>query len=121
MQCWSTFGLYISRKYGFSKNTLAKGCEGIGIRYEHLPELGIASDQRQSLETQADYDALFADYENESLPLQGQALGKIEEWVRSGARVALTCYERRPEQCHRHCVADALEREFGKSLAAKHL
>jgi uncharacterized protein (DUF488 family) len=111
----------ISRKYGFSKNTLAKGCEGVGIRYEHLPELGIASEQRQSLETQADYDALFADYERESLPLQGVALAKIEGWIRSGERVALTCYERLPEQCHRHCVAEALERDFGKALAAKHL
>jgi uncharacterized protein (DUF488 family) len=111
----------ISRKYGFSKNTLTKGCEGVGIRYEHLPELGIASEQRQSLETQADYDTLFADYERESLPLQGQALAKIEGWIRSGERVALTCYERLPQQCHRHCVAEALEREFGKGLAAKHL
>src|SRR5262249_34427565 len=53
----------ISRKFGFSKGTLAKGCEGVGLRYQHLPELGIASEQRQNLTTQADYDALFADYE----------------------------------------------------------
>jgi hypothetical protein len=111
----------MSRKYGFSKSTLAKGCEGVGIRYEHLPELGIASEQRQSLDTQADYDALFAYYERESLPLQGLALAKIEGWIRLGERVALTCYERLPEQCHRHCVAEALERDFGKALAAEHL
>lgn len=111
----------ISRKYGFSKGTLAKGCEGVGIRYEHMPELGIASEQRRNLETQADYDALFAEYERESLPDQGEALAKIRGWVRSGNRVALTCYERLPQQCHRHCVAEALEREFGKGLAAKHL
>jgi hypothetical protein len=110
----------ISRKYGFSKNTLAKGCEGVGIRYEHLPELGIASDQRQSLESQAD-DALFARYERKSLPLQGQALATIQEWVRSGARVALTCYERLPQQCHRHCVAEAMERRVGNGLEAQHL
>ena len=111
----------ISRKYGFSKSTLAKGCEGVGIRYEHLPELGIASDQRQSLESQADYDALFALYERKSLPLQGKALGTIQEWVRSGARVALTCYERLPQQCHRHCVAEAMERRVGNGLEAQHL
>lgn len=111
----------ISRKYGFSKGTLAKGCEGVGIRYEHLPELGIASEQRRSLETQADYDALFVEYERESLPKQGAALAKIRGWIQSGNRVALTCYERLPEQCHRHCVAEAMEREFGKGLAAKHL
>jgi hypothetical protein len=50
----------ISRKYVFSKRTLSNGCEGVGIRYERLPEPGIASEQRQSLETQADYDAIRA-------------------------------------------------------------
>lgn len=111
----------ISRKYGFSKSTLANGCAGVGIRYEHIPELGIASEQRQGLQTQADYDALFAKYERESLPKQGQALARIQRWIRSGERVALTCYERLPHQCHRHCVAEELERHFGKGLAAKHL
>ena len=39
----------LSRKYGFAKSTLSTGCAGVGIRYEHLPELGIASDQRRNL------------------------------------------------------------------------
>jgi uncharacterized protein (DUF488 family) len=111
----------LSRKYGFSKGTLSHACDGVGIRYEHLPELGIASDRRQNLDTQADYDALFAKYERKDLPSQGKALGKIEGWVRSGARVALTCYEQLPQQCHRHCVAEAIERSIGKGLAAQHL
>ena len=99
----------ISRKKGFSKNTLAQGCAAVGIRYEHLPELGIASEQRQSLDTQADYDALFADYERTWLPKQGAALKKIQAWIDAGERVALTCFERAPGDCHRHCVAEALE------------
>ena len=111
----------ISRKYGFSKSTLSKACEGVGIRYEHLPELGIDSDKRRSLDTQADYDALFAEYERTALPKQGAALSTIREWLRSGQRVALTCYEHLPEQCHRHCVAEALERQPGTRLAAAHL
>lgn len=111
----------ISRKYGFSKNTLARGCEGVGIRYEHMPELGIASEQRQSLETQADYDALFAEYERKSLPKQGAALTKIASWIDGGERVALTCYEHEPNQCHRHCVAEALQAKHAKTLSAKHL
>lgn len=111
----------ISRKYGFSKGTLAKGCEGVGIDYVHLPQLGIASDQRQNLETQADYDALFAEYEQQNLPQQGAALAAIRGLVDRGERVALTCYERVPHQCHRHCVAEALERDFGKRFAPKHL
>lgn len=111
----------ISRKYGFSKNTLAYGCEGVGIRYEHLPELGIASEQRQSLDTQADYDALFDDYERTWLPKQGAALNKIQGWIDAGECVTLTCYEHLPNQCHRHCVAEALEGKAAKDLTAKHL
>lgn len=111
----------ISRKYGFSKNTLARGCEGVGIRYEHLPELGIASEKRQSLDTQADYDALFADYARNWLPKQDSALRKIQGWIETGECVTLTCYERQPSQCHRHCVAEALEGKASKDLTAKHL
>ena len=111
----------MSRKYGFSKTTLSNGCDGVGIRYEHLPELGIASDQRQSLETQSDYDDLFAEYERTNLPQQAGTLARIAAWVEAGERVALTCYERLPQQCHRHCVAEALEGRFGREFAAKHL
>lgn len=108
----------LSRKYGFSRSTLSHATEGVGVRYEHLPELGIASEQRQSLDSQADYDALFAEYERMNLPKQGAALGKLREWVRSGEHVSLTCYERLPQQCHRHCVAELLERD---GIAARHL
>ena len=111
----------LSRKYGFSKGTLSKGCEGVGIRYEHLPELGIASDKRQHLQEQADYDLLFKEYEKHALPAQTPALERIRGWVKEGERVALTCYERAPSQCHRHCVAQAMERRFGVAFAAKHL
>ena len=111
----------LSRKYGFSKTTLSKACEGVGIRYQHLPELGIDAEERRDLNTQADYDALFADYERKSLPRQPQALATIRGWVQDGERVALTCFERLPHQCHRHCVAKALAQHAGKELAALHL
>ncbi len=112
----------LSRKYGFSKSTLSKACEGVGIRYEHLPELGIASEERRELNDQADYDALFAVYERDSLPQQTAALAKIRGWIeRDGQRVALTCFEAQPCQCHRHCVAEALERLGGSRLVPHHL
>jgi uncharacterized protein (DUF488 family) len=111
----------ISRKYGFSKSTLSKACEGVSLRYEHLPELGIASEKRQSLDSQADYDALFKEYELCHLPNQSDSLGSIRAWVRGGGRVALTCYEHLPEQCHRRCVAEAMEERFGTRFKPQHL
>jgi uncharacterized protein (DUF488 family) len=111
----------LSRKYGFSKGTLSKSCVGVGIRYEHLPELGIATERRRGLDTQADYDQLFLSYACHSLPNEHAALRKIQEWIDGGERVALTCYENLPEQCHRHCVAESLEQKLGQKFAAQHL
>ena len=45
----------ISRKYGFSKKTLSQVCSELDIRYEHLPQLGIDSSERQELNGLADY------------------------------------------------------------------
>lgn len=111
----------LSRKYGFSKTALARSCESVGIRYEHLPELGISSDRRKALNTQEDYDALFSEYERVWLPQQGAALKTIRDWIAAGERVALTCYERAPHQCHRHCVSEAIEAKAGEAIIAEHL
>ena len=99
----------ISRKYGFSKSTLEGACSGVGIRYEHLPELGIESRRRRGLKTEAEFKNLFKTYEQTILPNRGDALGRIRAWLRSGESVALTCFELEAGLCHRHCVADALE------------
>ena len=101
----------ISRKYGFSKTTLERACTGVGIRYEHLPELGIESSRRRGLKTEADFKGLFKEYVQESLPNQNDALETIHSWLRSGESVALTCFELEAGQCHRHCVANALEKK----------
>lgn len=112
----------ISRKYGFSKGTLSNACVGVGIRYEHVPKLGIASDQRRNLKTQTDYDALFTLYARTTLPHQQATLSRIRQWMADERhRVALTCFEQLPHQCHRHCVAKALEQYGGRKLAVTHL
>lgn len=110
----------LSRKYGFSKGTLVKACDGVGIRYEHLSELGIESAERRNIATQKDYDGLFAAYERKTLVHQTTALTKILGWIAAGERVALTCYEHFPHQCHRTRVAHALQR-MGLEQEVQHL
>lgn len=111
----------LSRKYGFSKKELARNCERLGIRYHHLPELGIDSADRANLNSQSDYDALFALYKQRDLPHQTDALHIIQSWVLNGDRVALTCYELLPHQCHRHCVAEAVTQLFEQPIIPKNL
>ena len=52
----------LSMKYGFSKTLLKRFCESLGIKYIHIPEVGINSNKRQTLEKQEDYDILFESY-----------------------------------------------------------
>ena len=99
-----------SRKWGFSKNTLATGCEAVGIRYESLPELGISAEKRHAVESEQDRDALFADYERHTLPQASAAIDQVRDWIGAGERVALTCYELDPRDCHRSRLAAAVIR-----------
>lgn len=102
----------ISRKPGFSRKALLAACAGHGIRYEHLPELGIASSDRKAIQTAEDRDRLFERYTRETLPREKAALKKIQHWIAGDKhRLALTCFERDACECHRHCIADLLARE----------
>jgi uncharacterized protein (DUF488 family) len=97
-----------SRKFGFSKTLLQKACAGVGIKYVHIPELGIESEKRQELKTQSDYNCLFDDYETTSLKKNWNYLNIIVNLLNVEGRVALTCFEKSPLMCHRSRVAKAV-------------
>jgi uncharacterized protein (DUF488 family) len=40
-----------SQKWGFSKSTLQDACEKVGIKFIHMPQLGIETEERQELNT----------------------------------------------------------------------
>lgn len=103
----------LSRKTGFSKNQLAGYCQRVGISYLHVPELGIPGHRRRELNTRSDYDALFAEYEAEDLPQQKAAVKHLLSLLKEHERIALTCFEAEAHCCHRHCVAEAMEKLRG--------
>ena len=95
----------LSRKFGFSKGKLEHITQTVGIRYVHIPGLGIESDKRCSLETSEDYKRLFEDYEK-TLPRRKAFLEDVYTLLRTNIRIALMCFERDPLMCHRHVVKD---------------
>lgn len=111
----------LSRKYGFSRSTLSRAVANVGIRYEHIPELGVASHDRAELDSPEAYERLFDAYRRDTLPRQEAALETIRQWVDEGKAVALTCFEASAKMCHRGCVASHLEARFGAVLASTHL
>jgi uncharacterized protein (DUF488 family) len=60
------------------------------------------------LNTQRDYDRLFDRYEKEILCNQSEAVAEIANLMNDVGRIALLCYERLPEQCHRTRVANSV-------------
>lgn len=111
----------LSMKFGFSKSLLKKYCESLGIEYIHIPEVGINSDQRQELNTQADYDKLFDVYKKTTLKETNINQENIIELLVKYKRIALTCFEANICQCHRKPLAEAIEKNPIFGYQVKHI
>ena len=96
-----------SRKFGFSKDNLQHISLELGIKYIHWPELGIDSTKRKQLNSADDYRALFKDFEK-NLSNLSERLNALYSCLCSDNRIALMCFEKDPEMCHRHVIRDYL-------------
>jgi len=101
----------LSRKFGFSKSKLQQITTTAGIDYIHIPELGIESEKRSSLETMDDYMQLF-DYYEKTLDKHATQIDYIYSILNSKNRIALMCYEKDPKMCHRHVVSDYVKTKY---------
>lgn len=99
-----------SMKFGFSKNMLRNTLENIGIKYIHIPELGIDSEERKELNGLSDYKKLFEEYEKNTLSTNSAkiALDMLQK-LSSKNKIALTCFEKDIEYCHRGVIAKKLK------------
>jgi uncharacterized protein (DUF488 family) len=111
----------ISMKYGFSKTKLQHYVESVGLKYIHMPELGIPSEMRSNLKDPADYHRLFQRYQSEILPMQSKALEKLKNLHYSYARTALTCFEADYHSCHRHKITEHLQSDSSFGTEILHL
>jgi uncharacterized protein (DUF488 family) len=96
----------LSRKPGMSKRRLAAALGEAGIGYVHLPALGNPRDNRDAFRSG---DPSSRQRFRSLLHDQGavHALDHIAELLEGGA-VAMLCFERSHEHCHRHLVAEAV-------------
>lgn len=111
----------ISRKYGFSKKTLSSLLERLGIEYVHIPSLGIESSERQELNSQSDYDRLFARYENDVLTREEKSLRSLYQLFQDRKRIAITCFEKDHCQCHRSRVANSIRELSNHTIEIQHI
>lgn len=97
-----------SQKWGFSKSILQDACEKVGIKFIHIPQLGIESTERQDLTELADYKKLFTGYKAITLVENNKHLMELARIIITNSRVALTCFEKDVQMCHRGIIASQL-------------
>jgi uncharacterized protein (DUF488 family) len=90
-----------SRRPGFSKRQLAATLDEEGIAYIHLQKLGTPAAGRAAAKS-GDLDTLWRIYDKHIKTREAQeALGELLALIKSKKCVALLCYCRDPNACHR--------------------
>jgi uncharacterized protein (DUF488 family) len=111
----------ISRKTGFSKSAFRCHLEAVGIKYQHIPELGIPSALRKNLGTKASYQSLFRHYERKILAYNLDYVEQIKTAITQFSRVALMCFESDYHTCHRHRITEYLSQDQSFKTSIVHL
>ncbi len=101
----------LSMKYGFSKNQLRNSCQGVGINYWHIPDLGIDSKERKNLNTVSDYKILFDRYRRTTIKKNKKSLEQLKQLLLENKRIAITCFEKDVRFCHRGEITKTLRKQ----------
>ena len=109
-----------SRKKGFSKTVLRETLSSKGIDYINYRDLGAPKELRDELYKSGNYDRFFRKYENNILD-KTDHLAEILSFINCGRKVALLCFERNPQKCHRKIVAAELRKLDGNGLKVEHI
>jgi uncharacterized protein (DUF488 family) len=112
--------LPLSHKKGFSKNGLKDFLNKHDIQYSGFRELGVPKEIRNQLRKSGDYESFFR-VTQKSISAKTDLLDSIGRMIQEGKKVALLCYERDPQKCHRRIVADEVKKRAGKGLTIKHI
>ena len=102
-----------SRRPGFSKKQLAAGLDEAGIGYLHLQPLGTPESGREAARA-GKVDTLFRIYDRHLRTKAAQhSLGELADLVKARKPLlALLCYCRNPNTCHRSRIVAALEKKM---------
>lgn len=97
----------VSRKKGFSKNSLASRLCEAGIQYVHFVSLGDPKDGRDAARA-GQYERFQQVYRNHFRSPEAQSSFNDLLEVAAEAPTCLLCFEREPKVCHRSIVAEEM-------------
>ena len=108
----------ISMKPEFSGKNLSNFCNLMDIEYVHIPELGISSEHRKKIK---DKEILFKNYKGVLETNYSDYLDQIVQLALKNKRIALTCFEANPAECHRSIVAKKVFKRLSAEFTLKNL
>jgi uncharacterized protein (DUF488 family) len=107
----------VSRVADFRASSLQALCADAGINYESWTGLGSTENQREQLKETGDFAAFERRFRSYAVRYCARDLDQLAEVTKIKC-VALLCYERRHEDCHRSVVADLLAERNNASIFA---
>lgn len=96
-----------SRKPDFRKTAIEERCRAAGLGYQSWPRLGSTAHQRRQLWETRDFRTFARRYRDFARRRRAAELDELAD-LATKTTIALICYERAHEDCHRSIVADLL-------------
>jgi uncharacterized protein (DUF488 family) len=112
--------LPLSRKKGFSKNSLSDHLNKNKIEYVNIRDLGAPKAMREELKATRDYKSFFSKFRESIKPCQ-HLIDEILSMVYDGKKVSLLCFEHDYKLCHRKIVAEEIKKRDRNGLKIRHL
>jgi uncharacterized protein (DUF488 family) len=110
-----------SRRPEFNAAPLSAALERVGIRYEHVPQLGSPTRLRKALYESGDFERFAGLYLAYVRRWRGDDVAQLTRAVRREGTVCILCYESDAEMCHRHIVAAEALRVRGGRIIVEHI
>ncbi len=97
----------VSHKPGFSREDMARILPKVGIPYAGMPGLGVPYHIRRASKNAVVTEKPFVRYRRE-LQNKQSLVQDLESKLDDYRRVAITCFEKLPAHCHRHCISETI-------------
>lgn len=107
----------MSRRADFRGKALAAFCDAAGIDYVGMPDLGSTDELRDALHESGDIAKFMKKFERHARKACVDGLERLAQ-IATTKTVALLCYERCHDVCHRSVVAQMLSEEIDASICA---
>jgi uncharacterized protein (DUF488 family) len=107
----------VSRRAGFSAAALQTRCEAAGLDYEAWTELGSTPVQRERLQQTGDIARFRSAFRSFAKKHRSETVERLAK-VAKRSTIALLCYEREHDSCHRGVLAELLAEQIDATIWA---